>query len=368
MGLSYLVFPGARHTRFQHVLGCVYLMQKAVESLRSKNVEISDREAEGLYIAILLHDIGHGPFSHAMEHSIVEGISHEEISLRFMQALNREFKGRLDLAIQIFQGTYPRKFYAPAHLQSIGYGPSRLSQARQFLYGSCRGEHQFRAHHIDAHRSRRRARGGRKRNLLREKFLVARRLMYWQVYLHKTSIAAEQLLIKLLQRAKEIVSEGGTLPMSGALAFFISQRIHKDDFTEEVLERFAALDDTDIIFAMKQWQFHPDAVLSRLSRMLLYRDLPKVKVRSSELDVEKLSRLREKIAAIYGISKAEASYFVFTDRLSNRAYNAEEQPIKILTKNGRVIDVARASDQSNLEALAKPVVKYYVCYPKRKHP
>lgn len=368
MGLSYLVFPGARHTRFQHVLGCVYLMQKTVESLRSKNVEISDREAEGLYIAILLHDIGHGPFSHAMEHSIVEGISHEEISLRFMQALNREFKGRLDLAIQIFQGTYPRKFMHQLISSQLDMDRADYLKRDSFYTGVAEGN-------INSERiiSMLTVRGDElvveeKGIYSVEKFLVARRLMYWQVYLHKTSIAAEQLLIKLLQRAKEIVSEGGTLPMSGALAFFISQRIHKDDFTEEVLERFAALDDTDIIFAMKQWQFHPDAVLSRLSRMLLYRDLPKVKVRSSELDAEKLSRLREKIAAIYGISKAEASYFVFTDRLSNRAYNAEEQPIKILTKNGRVIDVARASDQSNLEALAKPVVKYYVCYPKRKHP
>ena len=364
MGLSYLVYPGARHTRFQHALGCMHLMQKAVESLRYKGVEISDKEAEALYIAILLHDIGHGPFSHAMEHSIVENIAHEEISLLFMQELNHEFKGRLEMAIEIFKGSYPRKFLHQLISSQLDMDRSDYLKRDSFYTGVAEGN-------INPERiiSMLNIRNDElvveeKGIYSVEKFLVARRLMYWQVYLHKTSVAGEQLLIRVLKRAKELIQKGEKLPMSSPLLFFMEHKVGKEQFTKDVLDRFALLDDVDVLWAMKEWQFHPDFVLSKLSKMLLHRDLPKVKIQNLPFEQEKLETLYKKVALAYNISEKEASYLVFTNSVQNTAYNAERQKINILTKKGKIIDVIKASDQLNLEALSKPVIKYYLCYPK----
>lgn len=364
MGLSYLVYPGARHTRFQHALGCMHLMQKAVESLRYKGVEISDKEAEALYIAILLHDIGHGPFSHAMEHSIVENIAHEEISLLFMQELNHEFKGRLEMAIEIFKGSYPRKFLHQLISSQLDMDRSDYLKRDSFYTGVAEGN-------INPERiiSMLNVRNDElvveeKGIYSVEKFLVARRLMYWQVYLHKTSVAGEQLLIRVLKRAKELIQKGEKLPMSSPLLFFMEHKVGKEQFTKDVLDRFALLDDVDVLWAMKEWQFHPDFVLSKLSKMLLHRDLPKVKIQNLPFEQEKLETLYKKVALAYNISEKEASYLVFTNSVQNTAYNAERQKINILTKKGKIIDVIKASDQLNLEALSKPVIKYYLCYPK----
>lgn len=364
MGLSYLVYPGARHTRFQHALGCMHLMQKAVESLRYKGVEISDKEAEALYIAILLHDIGHGPFSHAMEHSIVENIAHEEISLLFMQELNHEFKGRLEMAIEIFKGSYPRKFLHQLISSQLDMDRSDYLKRDSFYTGVAEGN-------INPERiiSMLNVRNDElvveeKGIYSVEKFLVARRLMYWQVYLHKTSVAGEQLLIRVLKRAKELIQRGEKLPMSNPLLFFMEHKVGKEQFTKDVLDRFALLDDVDVLWAMKEWQFHPDFVLSKLSKMLLHRDLPKVKIQNLSFEQEKLETLYKKVALAYNISEKEASYLVFTNSVQNTAYNAERQKINILTKKGKIIDVIKASDQLNLEALSKPVIKYYLCYPK----
>ena len=364
MGLSYLVYPGARHTRFQHALGCMHLMQKAVESLRYKGVEISDKEAEALYIAILLHDIGHGPFSHAMEHSIVENIAHEEISLLFMQELNHEFKSRLEMAIEIFKGSYPRKFLHQLISSQLDMDRSDYLKRDSFYTGVAEGN-------INPERiiSMLNVRNDElvveeKGIYSVEKFLVARRLMYWQVYLHKTSVAGEQLLIRVLKRAKELIQRGEKLPMSSPLLFFMEHKVGKEQFTKDVLDRFALLDDVDVLWAMKEWQFHPDFVLSKLSKMLLHRDLPKVKIQNLSFEQEKLETLYKKVALAYNISEKEASYLVFTNSVQNTAYNAERQKINILTKKGKIIDVIKASDQLNLEALSKPVIKYYLCYPK----
>lgn len=339
-------------------------MQKAVESLRYKGVEISDKEAEALYIAILLHDIGHGPFSHAMEHSIVENIAHEEISLLFMQELNREFKGKLDLAVAIFQGTYPRKFMHELIASQLDMDRSDYLKRDSFYTGVAEGN-------INPERiiSMLNVRNDElvveeKGIYSVEKFLVARRLMYWQVYLHKTSVAGEQLLIRILKRAKELIQKGEKLPMSNALLFFIEHKVGKEQFTKEVLDRFALLDDVDILWAMKEWQFHDDFVLSKLSKMLLHRDLPKVKVQKTVFEIEKLEVLYEKVALAYQIPKKEAEFFVFTTEVRNTAYHSEQQKIQILTKKGKINDVIKASDQLNLEALSKPVVKYHLCYPK----
>ena len=363
MALSYLVFPGAKHTRFEHVLGCVFLMQKTVEMLRFKGIQISDKEAEGLYIAILLHDIGHGPFSHAMEHSIVEGISHEEISLRFMQELNKVFNGKLETAIAMFQGTYPRKFMHQLISSQLDMDRADYLNRDSFYTGVAEGN-------INSERliSMLNVRNDElvveEKGLYSvEKFLIARRLMYWQVYLHKTSVAAEQILIRLLNRAKELVQQGQKLTMSTALAFFVKNKISKDNFSQEVLEMFARLDDTDIISAMKEWQFYPDAVLSKLSKMLLNRDLPKIKVRLNDFEEQKIKRL-QKLSLAKGIDEKDMKYFVFTGVMTNRAYNPEKEIIKILTKNGRVVELSKTSEAINLEPLSQVTERYYICYPK----
>ncbi|WP_314269815.1 HD domain-containing protein [Capnocytophaga sputigena] len=363
MALSYLVFPGAKHTRFEHVLGCVFLMQKTVEMLRFKGVQISDKEAEGLYIAILLHDIGHGPFSHAMEHSIVEGISHEEISLRFMQELNKVFNGKLETAIAMFQGTYPRKFMHQLISSQLDMDRADYLKRDSFYTGVAEGN-------INSERliSMLNVRNDElvveEKGLYSvEKFLIARRLMYWQVYLHKTSVAAEQILIRLLNRAKELVQQGQELTMSTALAFFVKNKISKDNFSQEELEMFARLDDTDIISAMKEWQFHPDVVLSKLSKMLLNRDLPKIKVRLNDFEEQKIKRL-QKLSLAKGIDEKDMKYFVFTGVMTNRAYNPEKEIIKILTKNGRVVELSKTSEAINLEPLSQVTERYYICYPK----
>ena len=363
MALSYLVFPGAKHTRFEHVLGCVFLMQKTVEMLRFKGVQISDKEAEGLYIAILLHDIGHGPFSHAMEHSIVEGISHEEISLLFMQELNKVFNGKLETAIAIFQGTYPRKFMHQLISGQLDMDRADYLKRDSFYTGVAEGN-------INSERliSMLNVRNDElvveEKGLYSvEKFLIARRLMYWQVYLHKTSVAAEQILIRLLKRAKELEQQGQKLTMSTALAFFVKNKISKENFSQEVLEMFARLDDTDIISAMKEWQFHPDAVLSKLSKMLLNRDLPKIKVRLNDFEEQKIKRL-QKLSLAKGIDEKDMKYFVFTGVMTNRAYNPEKEIIKILTKNGRVVELSKTSEAINLEPLSQVTERYYICYPK----
>ena len=363
MGLSYLVFPGAKHTRFEHVLGCVFLMQKTVEMLRFKGIQISDKEAEGLYIAILLHDIGHGPFSHAMEHSIVEGISHEEISLLFMQELNKVFNGKLETAIAMFQGTYPRKFMHQLISSQLDMDRADYLKRDSFYTGVAEGN-------INSERliSMLNVRNDElvveEKGLYSvEKFLIARRLMYWQVYLHKTSVAAEQILIRLLNRAKELVQQGQKLTMSTALAFFVKNKISKDNFSHEVLEMFARLDDTDIISAMKEWQFHPDVVLSKLSKMLLNRDLLKIKVRLNDFEEQKIKRL-QKLSLAKGVDEKDMKYFVFTGVMTNRAYNPENEIIKILTKNGRVVDLSKTSEAINLEPLSQVTERYYICYPK----
>ena len=363
MALSYLVFPGAKHTRFEHVLGCVFLMQKTVEMLRFKGVQISDKEAEGLYIAILLHDIGHGPFSHAMEHSIVEGISHEEISLRFMQELNKVFNGKLETAIAMFQGTYPRKFMHQLISSQLDMDRADYLKRDSFYTGVAEGN-------INSERliSMLNVRNDElvveEKGLYSvEKFLIARRLMYWQVYLHKTSVAAEQILIRLLNRAKELVQQGQKLTMSTALAFFVKNKISKDNFSQEVLEMFARLDDTDIISAMKEWQFYPDAVLSKLSKMLLNRDLLKIKVRLNDFEEQKIKRL-QKLSLAKGVEEKDMKYFVFTGVMTNRAYNPGKEIIKILTKNGRVVDLTKTSEAINLEPLSQVTERYYICYPK----
>lgn len=364
MGMSYLVYPGAHHTRFHHALGCLHLMQKAIDILRYKGIEISAEEEEGLYIAILLHDIGHGPFSHAMEHSIVEGVSHERISLLFMEKMNEDNELDLTLGIAIFKGSYRRRFMN--QLVSSQLDMDRLDYLKRdsFYTGVAEGN-------INSERIITMLNVVDDQLVVEEKgiysvekFLVARRLMYWQVYLHKTGVAAEQLLIRVLKRAKELIEKGNSLECSPALSHFLYNKVRLEDFDSENLTIFSRLDDYDIISAMKLWEFNEDFVLKNLCEMLLHRKLLKVKLKKKPIKAEKLEKCKLAVKNKYNLSEAEAAYFVFSGEIYNVAYTSEINKIRILHRNGKISDVARASDQLNLKALSRPVVKYYICYPK----
>ncbi|AXO79154.1 HD domain-containing protein [Olleya aquimaris] len=366
MGLSYLVYPGAHHTRFHHAIGCMHLMQKAIQVLRFKGVKISEEEEKALCIAILLHDIGHGPFSHAMEHSIVSGVSHEEISLLFMQELNAEFNDDLTLAIQIFKGKYHRKFMLQLISSQIDMDRADYLKRDSFYTGVSEGninsERLITMLHVKDDHLVIEDKG----IYSIEKFLVARRLMYWQVYLHKTSLVAEQLLIRVLKRAKELVKNGVKLQASKPLSFFLENEITLNEFNSDCLETFAKLDDYDIVSAMKNWQYHDDFVLKNLCDMIINRHLLKVKIKKKPIKQDVLDNHKKTLQQKHNISDHEANYFVFTGQISNQAYTRKKQNINILYKNGKVEDIVKASDQLNLKALSKTVTKYYICYPKDK--
>jgi hypothetical protein len=364
MGLSYLVYPGAHHTRFHHALGCMFLMQKAVGILRFKGVAISQEEENALLIAILLHDIGHGPFSHAMEHSIVNGITHEELSLFFMEKLNEEFNGSLTLAITIFKGEYHRIFMHQLISSQLDMDRADYLKRDSFYTGVAEGN-------INSERLITMLNVVNDELVIEEKgiysvekFLTARRLMYWQVYLHKTSLVAEQLLIRLLQRAKELTLNGKQLEASKALSFFLKNSISKTNFNNEILNTFAQLDDVDILSAMKAWQHHDDFVLRNLSQMIMERELLKIKFKNKKVNISNFDKYIKDLMVKYKISHDEASYFVFGGAVTNQAYQSRDQKINILLKTGKVKDIIKASDHLNLKVLSKPVTKYYICYPK----
>ncbi|WP_045474339.1 HD domain-containing protein [Winogradskyella sp. PG-2] len=366
MGLSYLVYPGAHHTRFHHALGCMHLMQKAINVLRFKGVVIADDEENGLLIAILLHDIGHGPFSHAMEHSIVNDISHEEISLRFMEELNEEFNGSLTLAISIFKGEYPRKFMCELISSQLDMDRADYLKRDSFYTGVAEGN-------INSERLITMLNVVDDQLVVEEKgiysvekFLVARRFMYWQVYLHKTSLVAEQLLTRILKRAKELVHQDTKLNCSAPLLHFLNSEINEKSFNTGNLEIFAKLDDYDIVAAMKDWQYHEDFVLSNLCEMIINRDLLKIKLKNKPIKSSELIAYSNLLMDKYNISKTEADYFVFQGEITNQAYENKKQHINILLKSGKIKDIVKASDQLNLKALSKPVTKYYKCCPKNK--
>ncbi|ESU18851.1 hypothetical protein FCR2A7T_22560 [Flavobacterium cauense R2A-7] len=364
MGMSYLVYPGAHHTRFHHALGCLHIMQKAVQTLRFKEVVISEEEENALYIAILLHDIGHGPFSHAMEHSIVEDVHHEEISLLFMNELNREFDGKLSLAIQIFKGEYHRKFMLQLISSQLDMDRMDYLKRDSFYTGVAEGN-------INSERLIQMMHVVDDVLVIEEKgiysveqFLVARRLMYWQAYLHKTSLVAELTLTKILKRAKELTQKGDLLPCSEPLLFFMQHKITHESFDATILKKFALLDDFDIVSAIKIWQFHDDYVLSSLSKMIINRDLPKIKMVTEKVTKERLSDLKMKLMQLYPITEKDADYFIFKGKIKNQAYNKTGEPIHIYKKDKTIEDVVEASDQLHLKALSKPVTKYYLCFPK----
>ena len=364
MGLSYLVYPGAHHTRFQHALGCLHLMQNAVRILRFKGVEISNLEENGLYIAILLHDIGHGPFSHAMERSIVENISHESISLKFMEILNIEFNGELDTAIYMFKGEYPRKFFGQLISGQLDIDRSDYLKRDSFYTGVSEGN-------INSERLISMMNVVDDELVIEkkgiysvEKFLMARRLMYWQVYLHKTSLVAEQMIMRVLKRAKELTLMNVKLEASSALTFFMNNSYDVTNFNTASLDQFSLLDDCDVISALKSWQFHSDFVLSKLSNMILNRILLKIKFKNNPVSESKIEKITKQMMETYRISFNEAAYFVFNGSVSNLAYDQKQGGLKIMYKNGKLKEVISASDHLSLKVLSKTVTKHYICYPK----
>ena len=363
MGLSNMVYPGANHTRFHHAIGCMHLMQKAVYVLRNKNVDISDDEANALYIAILLHDIGHGAFSHALEHSIVTGVSHEEISLKFMRAINNEFKGALSLAIQIFEGKYHREFFY--QLISSQLDIDRLDYLKRDSFYTGVAEGNISSDRLIA-----------MMNVIDdelvieqkgiysvEKFIIARRLMYWQVYLHKTGLVAENILVNVLKRAKELALKNVELPAGKALKYFLKNKISEDNFTDNTLKIFSTLDDYDVMSAIKEWIHHDDFILSSLAKMIIHRSLLKIEIQDEPFTDEYKNKIDKKVLENGTIESEDLNYFVLSNKIKHQAYNTDK-PIKIYSKKGKLKDIAKASDQLNLKALSKPVLKYYLCYPK----
>jgi len=368
LGMTHLVYPGALHTRFHHALGAMHLMSLAIEILRSKGHEITTEEEEAATVAILLHDIGHGPFSHALEHSLVKGISHEDISMLMMERLNEQFDGRLTMAIEVFKGKYPKKFLHQLISSQLDLDRMDYLNRDSFFTGVSEGVISFDRiikmfnianDHLVIEE---------KGIYSIEKFLIARRLMYWQVYLHKTVIAGEQLLVKILKRAKELAINGHELFATPALQHFLKNDVIKKDFFESDIHllRFSRLDDQDIFASVKVWREHDDRILSILCTMLVDRNLYKTEISNEIPEESRVQRIKENAMISLEVDENDVSYFVFTDKISNRAYNTAEgnSTINILMKNNTTIDIAKASDLSNLESLDKTVRKHILCYPR----
>lgn len=367
LGLTSYVYPGALHTRFHHALGAMHLMQEAIDTLRLKGIDISDEEAEATLAAILLHDIGHGPYSHALEHSIVSGISHEEISLIFMKQLNEEHEGKLEMAIRIFTNDYPKKFLH--QLVSGQLDTDRLDYLKRdsFFTGVSEGV-------INTERIIKMLTVKDDELMVEdkgiysiEKFIVARRLMYWQVYYHKTVVAAENMLINLLKRAKSLILEGESLFVTPSLLFFLSNNLNSKDFhTKRIVpDWFAQLDDYDILSAMKVWVNHPDPVLSFLSRGLVSRRLFRIIIRNKPFSDEEILQVKSAIRLSWpDLSEIELTHLIGQGTITNNAYNPECDKIKLLYRNGEVSDIAESSDQINVSLLSGTISKHFLTFQK----
>ena len=371
LGLTSFVYPGANHSRFQHALGALYLMEMAIRTLRIKGVEISPQEEEATFIAILLHDVGHGPFSHALENSIINNITHEDISLLIMRKLNELYNGKLDLSIEIFCGTYPRKFLHELIAGQVDM--DRLDYLRRdsfftgVIEGSVGSERIIRMLNvvndslvIDE-----------KGIYSLEKFLIARRLMYWQVYMHKTVLSSESLLVRVLKRAKELAKTGKDLYATPALKFFLYNKIGPADLVSEgdftpglIAENFMKLDDTDILVSAKYWSDDSDKVLSDLSGRLSRRDLLAIELQNDPFPADRVARLKTLAGDLMKLSPEMTDYYVFTSSISNLAYTPDSPEVKILLKSGKTSGISEVSDMFDHRFLSERMTKYFLCYPK----
>jgi HD superfamily phosphohydrolase len=367
LGLTHLVYPGALHTRFHHALGSMHLMGRAIEVIRSKGHDITEEEGLGVTLAILLHDIGHGPFSHSLEYSIVQGVTHEDVSVLIMDSLNREFKNELDLAIRIFRNEHEKKFlhqlvssqldmdrldYLKRDSFYTGVSEGVISTTRIITMLNVKNDELV----VDA-----------KGIYSIEKFIIARRLMYWQVYLHKTVISAEKLLINILSRAKELALDGMELFCSPFFRKFLYHNHNADSFRNdpELLNNFCFLDDHDIFLAAKVWQNCEDKVLAILCNNLVNRLLYGIELSDQPFSEEKVDALRKRAKEQLSLNDEEVKYFAFTGSIENNAYNPKSDKIRLLHKDGSTEDIAEAADQLNISVLSAPVQKYFLCFPKQ---
>lgn len=368
LGMSNLVYPGANHTRFEHALGALHLMHSAIDVLRSKDVMISDDEAEAAKVAILLHDIGHGPFSHALEHTIVKGVTHEHLSLLLMNELNNEFENRLDQAIQIFTNRHPKPFLHQLVASQLDMDRMDYLRRDSFFSGVVEGT-------IGSDRIIKMldVRNGKlvveKKGIYSvEKFLIARRLMYWQVYLHKTVIAAEQTLIHILKRAKQLSAQGHTLFAPPQLSWFLNNEfcfdcLNNEEQKREMLMHFVQLDDSDLISSIKVWCNDSDFILSYLSNSIVKRKLLKIKISDKSFGEKVKSQMKKKAQEQFNINEQDVAYFVFSGKISNNIYETNTDEILVLAKDGKAKSMDKASD-IDLQALTRKVSKYFLCYPK----
>lgn len=365
LGLTDFVYPSAQHTRFQHALGALHLMGRVLDSLRSKGIAINDKEYEASLIAVLLHDIGHGPFSHALEDSLLTGIRHESLSYLFMQQLNKQLNGSLDLALKIFRNGYERKFFNQLIASQLDIDRLDYLMRDCFFSGVPEGT-------IGVDRIIAMLTVHNDQLVVEEKgiysienFLNARRLMYWQVYLHKTTVSAERMVVNLIKRAQHLVKAGELVPASEALHYFLKHNATLQDFKEkpEMLNLFGKLDDQDIWGAIKLWLNHNDQILSTLSTMLYYRKLFQIRLSSEPIKKMYIEKVREEIAKTFGTLRSETSYLFSHGTVSNEAYT-EGQKINVLMKDGQVLDIAQVSDLPSIKAISKIVKKNYLCWPK----
>jgi len=368
LGLSHLVFPGANHTRFEHAIGALHLMILAIDVLRQKGIDISDEEAEAVSVAILLHDIGHGPFSHTLESTLVSGISHEDLSILLMEELNREFGGKLELAICIFKNRYHKKFLH--QLVSSQLDMDRLDYLRRDSFfsgvveGSTGSDRIIKMLNVVDDQL-----VVEKKGIYSiEQFLIARRLMYWQVYLHKTVLSADFLLVNVLKRAKELAMRGIELYGPPQLQWLLTHTVLPDDLKDcgqksILIQNFVLLDDSDIISSIKVWCSHSEPVLSYLSNSVINRKLYKIKVLEEPVSTKKFRQYKAMASATYSVNEEDVNYYVFQGVIENSAYVTESENILILSNSGKIADIKDASDV-DLKALSKTVKKYYLCYPK----
>lgn len=366
LGLTSMVYPGALHTRFHHALGTMHLMGQAIETLRSKGADISPEESQGARLAILLHDVGHGPFSHALEYCIVNDITHEQLSTIFLERLNQQMEGKLSMAIRIFNNTYPVQYLHQLVSGQLDMDRMDYLMRDSFYTGVSEGV-------INTER------------LLKmltivnddlaieskgiysvEKFIVARRLMYWQVYYHKTVLSAEYMLVKILKRAKYLAEQGEKLNASPAFSFFLSNKITLNHFYEDpqVLETFAFLDDTDILYSVKQWMNHPDPILSSICKALINRNLFRVKIQDTAFSPDEVAAIRRELMNTMGINEDETDYLLTVGTISNNAYDPWNDRINIVDKEGSVKDITEISDQLNIGIYSKVIMKHFICFPK----
>lgn len=360
-GLSYYVYPGSTHSRFLHALGCINLMQITHKVLKDKGVKISKEEERASLIAILLHDIGHGPFSHALESTLLEGIHHEKLSITFMKLLNEEFNNELSLAIDIFLNKYSRKFFHQLISSQIDLDRLDYLKRDSFFTGVSEGN-------VNSERIITMMNVVNDELVIDgkgiysiEKYLTSRMFMYWQVYFHKTSVTAEIYLIEALKRAKQLVKKGKNIPSSDVLQYFLE----KSDFFEinkMDLEKFAQLDDSDVISALKLWQSHEDKTLSLLSQFIIQRKLPFSLIISEPILNEKVEQIKNEVKKLYSVH--DAGYFVHQKELSVLAYNDTKDPIKLLLKNGEILELQKADNQVLVKDLRKKITRYHICIPR----